>query len=76
MIRLMIGVSESSSACRIEFAESINHEVIIIIIIIIIIIPIIWLREMDTKKIGTEVFGELVNVVLEENGEDKMGQRK
>ena len=26
----------------------------------------------DTKKIGTEVLGELRNVVLEENGEDKM----
>jgi hypothetical protein len=24
------------------------------------------------KKIGEEVFGELLNVVLEENGEDKM----
>jgi hypothetical protein len=27
----------------------------------------IWLRGLDTKKIGAEVFG-----VLEENGEDKM----
>ena len=27
---------------------------------------------LDAKKIGTEVFGELRNVVLEENGEDKM----
>ena len=33
---------------------------------------LIWLRDLDTKKIGTEVFGELQNVVLEENGEDKM----
>ena len=32
----------------------------------------IWLRDLDTKKIGMEVFGELRNVVLEENGEDKM----
>ena len=32
----------------------------------------IWLRDLDTKKIGTEVFGELQNVELEENGEDKM----
>ena len=32
----------------------------------------IWLRDLDTKKIGTEVFGELRNVVLVENGEDKM----
>ena len=31
----------------------------------------IWLRDLDTKKIGKEVFGELRNVVLEENGEDK-----
>ena len=30
------------------------------------------LRDLDTKKIGAEVFGELWNVVLEENGEDKM----
>ena len=27
---------------------------------------------LDTKKIGTEVFGEIRNEVLEENGEDKM----
>ena len=26
---------------------------------------------MDTKKIGAEVFGELWNVVLEENGQRK-----
>ena len=32
----------------------------------------IWLRDLDTNKIGAEVFGELWNVVLEENGEDKM----
>ena len=32
----------------------------------------IWLRDLDTKKIGTEVFRELRNVVLEENGEDKV----
>jgi hypothetical protein len=32
----------------------------------------IWLRGLDTKKIGAEVFGELWNVVLEENGEDKI----
>jgi hypothetical protein len=33
---------------------------------------LIWPRDLDTKKIGTEVFGELLNVVLEENGEDKL----
>ena len=32
----------------------------------------IWLRDLDTKKIGVEVFGELRNVVLEENGKGKM----
>ena len=32
----------------------------------------IWLRDLDTKEIGVEVFGELSNVVLEENEEDKM----
>ena len=32
----------------------------------------IWLRDLDTKKIGLEVVGELWNVVLEENGEDEM----
>ena len=26
------------------------------------------------KKIGTEIFGELRNVVLDENGEDKMAR--
>ena len=34
-----------------------------------------WLRDLDTNKIGAEVFGELPHVVLEENGEDKMSQR-
>ena len=32
----------------------------------------IRLRGQDIKTIGAEVFGELRNVVLEENGEDKM----
>ena len=32
----------------------------------------IWLRDLDIKKIGKEVFGEVLNVVLEENGENKM----
>jgi hypothetical protein len=32
----------------------------------------IWLKDLDTKKIGAGVFGELCNVVLDENGEDKM----
>jgi len=30
----------------------------------------IWFRNLDIKKIGAEVFGELWNVVLEENEED------
>ena len=34
----------------------------------------IWLRDVDTKKIGSEVFGELGNVVLEENGEGIIGR--
>ena len=29
-------------------------------------------RDLDTKKIWAEVFRELWNVVLEENGKDKM----
>ena len=32
----------------------------------------IWLRDLDTNKIGAEVFAELWNVVLEENEEDQM----
>ena len=32
----------------------------------------VWLRDLDTKKIRTEVFGELRNEELEENGEDKL----
>jgi hypothetical protein len=28
--------------------------------------------DLDTKKIRTEVFGELRSVMLEENGKDKM----
>ena len=31
----------------------------------------IWLKDLDTKIIGVEVFGELLILVLEENGEDK-----
>ena len=34
----------------------------------------IWLRDLGTKKIGTEEFGEFRNVMLEENGEDKMAR--
>ena len=33
---------------------------------------ILWLRDLETKNIGAEVFGELQNVVLEDNGENKM----
>ena len=29
-------------------------------------------RDLETNKIGAKVFGELQNVVLEENGDDKM----
>jgi hypothetical protein len=32
----------------------------------------IWLRNLDTKKIGAELFGDLWKVELEENGEDKI----
>ena len=32
----------------------------------------IWLRNLDTKKMWAELFGELWNVVLEKNEEDKM----
>ena len=32
----------------------------------------VLLRDLDTKKIGVEVFGELQNVLLEDNGEDKI----
>ena len=31
-----------------------------------------YTRDPDTNKIGAEVFGELRNMVLEKNGEDKM----
>ena len=31
-----------------------------------------WFRDLDTKKTKAVVFGELRNVVLEENGDDKM----
>ena len=33
---------------------------------------IVSVRDLNTKKIKAELFGELQNVVLEENGEDKM----
>jgi hypothetical protein len=32
----------------------------------------IWFRDSGPNKIGKELFGELPNVMLEENGEDKM----
>ena len=32
----------------------------------------IGLRDLETKKVEVEVFGEFWNVVLEENGEDTM----
>ena len=35
-------------------------------------IAAVWVRDLDTKKIGVEIFGKLQNVVLKENGEDKM----
>jgi hypothetical protein len=35
----------------------------------------IQLKDLDNKKIGAEVFGELLNVVLEENGEDKWSEK-
>ena len=31
-----------------------------------------WLRDLETKKIGARVFGELRNVVVEVNGEDQI----
>ena len=33
---------------------------------------IIWLTGSDTEKIGAKGFGGLLNVLVEENGEDKM----
>jgi hypothetical protein len=36
---------------------------------------IVWIRDLDNKKIGAEVFGELRNVMLKENGEDKMTRK-
>ena len=32
----------------------------------------LWLRDLDTKKIGEEAFENLQNVVLEEHRENKM----
>ena len=34
----------------------------------------IWLRDLYIKKIEAEVFGEHWNVVLKDNGEDKMAR--
>ena len=34
----------------------------------------IWLTDLDSKKIEAEVFGKILNVVQEENGEDKMAR--
>ena len=31
-----------------------------------------WLKNLDTKKIGEEIFGDLQNLVLKDKGEDKM----
>ena len=35
----------------------------------------VQLRDLGTKKTGVELFGELQNVVLEENGEDKWSEK-
>ena len=35
----------------------------------------IWLRDLDTKKIGAELFRELQNLVLEENEEIKWPEK-
>jgi hypothetical protein len=35
---------------------------------------IVWLKYLDTKNTSAEVFGKLINVVLEENEEDKTGR--
>ena len=35
---------------------------------------IVWPRDLDSKKIGSEIFGELRNVVLKVKGEDKMAR--
>ena len=32
----------------------------------------IWFRDLEALKIGKEVFGKLLNVIVDENGEDKM----
>ena len=32
----------------------------------------IWLRDLGIKKIGAAIFGEIWNVVLEENGEERI----
>ena len=37
---------------------------------------IVWLRALDTQKIGAEVFGEIVSVVLEKNVEDTLVREK
>jgi hypothetical protein len=34
----------------------------------------VWLRDLDINNIGAEVIGALRNVVLEENGEDKIAK--
>ena len=36
----------------------------------------IWLRNLDTEKIGEELFVGLLNLLVEENGEDKMVREK
>ena len=35
----------------------------------------IWRRDPDIRKIGVELFLQLRNVELEENGEDKMARK-
>ena len=36
---------------------------------------IVRLRDLNTKNIGVEILGELQNVVLEENGEEKSSEK-
>ena len=37
-----------------------------------VVLPEVRLRHMEYKIFGAKIFGELRNVALEENGEDKM----
>ena len=71
-IKISIAMDKEAFNRKISLLTSkLNNELTLKLIRFCLEHCIIWLRNLNTKKTGAEVFGELRNVVLEENGKDK-----